>query len=1099
MGEPGTQLTMRTFHTGGAYEGSAGEGVQAKHRGLVRVSTTDDKQAIEFRPSREQDEETSAISYWKRAPQGDIGSVLAKEAELHIYVDGEVVQSEKLEEGSLLKVWDGQEVTRGQVIYERPLKKAQEDLEEEDLDTVAKPINCSEAGEVIIQSADTQASCIDGDAKLVWVLQGTCSRFEQSAECTVTVRQGDVVEEGVPLAQEWAATKRVGVPRFQMVPRGHGSSDSKSAFTAAQQDALCLRTDFDWFYLGGDGRATEYRAAAKLPKSLIRRGTMSALAVGGKQTHNFQRASDAATAMRENSTQVADPVPIYSLVQPASSETEDEGKASPTVSIMCSPPSQTSEGSSIMAVSRTFSAEHVVPTGGLIVHLKKAEEDGERSLIWSPEEIHLVKLEDLSPDFPMSAQRLTEAFQSCHGNLQQQGTFPLGLTPDSQLSALFTTSLNGVFCFFKRTESDGSKSALSENSVIEENGVLRRECWDRLYTSEGADDIESGTFECVIKPGTVFTARSEGFVKDSSWWAQAKEGQGVYFHQKVVPPGEPYLQHIPDFRNGDDWRVVELLDDPRSDDDVRVLIRPARHISLPSHEVSGLCESRTMQSWSLPYTTSQTVDASGPLVLAYKVTSSLGRHPSEPHFAKVAPTGPPDRIPETLEHKEGLEGVTLDAVREWEPGDFCVVQHSPLGPPVQAADGAAWKLAEPRHASPLRFSTDADDVGQTVVPRRQRQSQTSGLVWRAETNLEEVQTIAEAEDSDDDDSEDEEDEIFKVLADDAADEDDEDDEDDEESSPETTSLKQRATIVILRPKDVIKIPCQGRPTVSVGSLVRLKGALSDKDVAPCAGQVVQIEVSEPGMVADTPFTVTLRRGRAYLVTSRGEIQVKEGSVVQKGDRLGTEELVVPRTTDIVQGLPRIQKLFEATDGILQGRMDDVWKEERLRYDDLEAANRARNKVQQEIVAELQSVYGEQGVSINSKHIEIVVRRMTEKCEILEGVGSLLPGSIVDYADIEAVRALQPTGQIRARPLVRGVTSVGKDGHVLVSMSFREVDNVLVSAVLSGSGRHKMEGVKENLMVGKRINVGTVCSESSSRSEQETIDLDSIPEDWPVGA
>ncbi|CAE8591972.1 unnamed protein product, partial [Polarella glacialis] len=499
-------------------------------------------------------------------------------------------------------------------------------------------------------------------------------------------------------------------------------------------------------------------------------------------------------------------------------------------------------------------------------------------------------------------------------------------------------------------------------------------------------------------------------------------------------------------RNDAHWRVVELLDDPRSEDMVKVLVRPARFMTLPASGLPLPDESRTLTSWSLPHSSGEVVQSSSPLAVAYEVVSSVSRHPSEPHCATVVPSAAADAVRSRKIYKEELGKASLTEEREWTPADLCVVQHSPLGPARPAGGGPAWKEAEPRHASPAAGQDQMD------VPRRHRPSPRAGLVVKAQTD----------------------------------------------TASDTAEGRERATVVILGQDDVTKIPCKSRPNVSVGSLVRLKGPLSETDSAPVAGQVLQVEEVGPGDASEHKFVVTLRKGRAYLVTSRGRIQVRSGDVVQKGDLLGTEDLVVPRTTDIVQGLPRIEKIFEASGGAMQERLAKLWEHERQHHEDLVAAMNARNTIQQEIVAEIQSVYGEQGVSINSKHIEVVVRRMTDKCEILEGVGtSLQPGTLVDYVEIEALRALQPSGKIRARPVVRGLTSIGRDLHVLVAMGFREMDATLVGAVLSGSGRHRMQGIKENLMVGKAISVGNNFDNRAGMSKDGvgigSINLNNIPE------
>jgi len=310
----------------------------------------------------------------------------------------------------------------------------------------------------------------------------------------------------------------------------------------------------------------------------------------------------------------------------------------------------------------------------------------------------------------------------------------------------------------------------------------------------------------------------------------------------------------------------------------------------------------------------------------------------------------------------------------------------------------------------------------------------------------------------------------------------------------------RSTVVLLGPGDCARVACHSRPTAAVGTLLRRGEALSDSDRAPFAGQVLLVEEAAEGE-GGAAFRVTLRRAHPHLVTPGGEVRVRAGSVVQQGDLLGTENLVVPRTSDITQGLPRIAKLFEAANNVLQGRLDELWEKARPTLGDWEAARLARRQLQEEMVSEIQSVYLEQGVFINSRHIEIVVAQMTRKCQVLPGSGlELKQGTAVDYAEVEALLALSPSSEINVCPRVSGVTQVGKEAHVLVSMGFREIDNIITKAVMKGPDRYPMRGVKENLMMGKTINVGPNSSANrlwskSDDGEDADMVLSEIPEQY----
>jgi len=306
-------------------------------------------------------------------------------------------------------------------------------------------------------------------------------------------------------------------------------------------------------------------------------------------------------------------------------------------------------------------------------------------------------------------------------------------------------------------------------------------------------------------------------------------------------------------------------------------------------------------------------------------------------------------------------------------------------------------------------------------------------------------------------------------------------------------------------EDLNQVECSGSVSLPVGARVRRGDLLSDnaEDVAPHAGQILSIEQEIKYSKRVGPAIVTLRRGTVYLVTDQGGIRVKTGDTVEKGHQLGYEEIRVPKTSDIVQGLPRIEKLFEARGGVLQKRLLDLWDASRKQgKTQLQAAIIARDQLRQEVVAEVQGAYLDQGVFINPRHIEVIVRRMTQKCEILSSSGGsvLPPGALVDYLEIEALQSVCPGAEIGVRPLIRGVTKVGLDSHMLVAMGFREVDNILAKTLYGGTPVHPVMGIKENLMIGKRINVGTNHSpdqglwEAAGKDATSTdFDLSSIPE------
>ncbi|AFL98882.1 MULTISPECIES: DNA-directed RNA polymerase subunit beta' [Desulfitobacterium] len=230
--------------------------------------------------------------------------------------------------------------------------------------------------------------------------------------------------------------------------------------------------------------------------------------------------------------------------------------------------------------------------------------------------------------------------------------------------------------------------------------------------------------------------------------------------------------------------------------------------------------------------------------------------------------------------------------------------------------------------------------------------------------------------------------------------------------------------------------------------------------------------------------------------------------------------------DITQGLPRVEELFEArkpkgqaiiseNDGIVairevKGRREvDVTgdNEERMTYtipygsrlkvregDRIEAGDeltegsinphdmlkvKGIRGVQVYLLGEVQRVYRLQGVDINDKHIEVMVRQMLRKVKVEEaGDTSLLPGGLIDVFDFEEenTKVIAAGGEPAvARPVLLGITkaSLATDSF-LSAASFQETTRVLTEAAIKGKV-DPLLGLKENVIIGKLIPAGTGMS------------------------
>jgi len=184
-------------------------------------------------------------------------------------------------------------------------------------------------------------------------------------------------------------------------------------------------------------------------------------------------------------------------------------------------------------------------------------------------------------------------------------------------------------------------------------------------------------------------------------------------------------------------------------------------------------------------------------------------------------------------------------------------------------------------------------------------------------------------------------------------------------------------------------------------------------------------------------TVAIRK--EYLVPYRGELEVQRGDEVRAGDKLTPGPLHPAEVLD-----------FKGVKGVIA-------------Y----------------IVEEIQKVYRSQGVSINDKHIEIVVRQMLRKREIVFGGDTdLLPGQRVDRAvfEEENERIVSQGGRAAvSRFALLGITEASLATESFLSAaSFQKTTRVLTEAAVQGK-EDRLLGLKENVIIGRLIPAGTGMS------------------------
>jgi DNA-directed RNA polymerase subunit beta' len=269
------------------------------------------------------------------------------------------------------------------------------------------------------------------------------------------------------------------------------------------------------------------------------------------------------------------------------------------------------------------------------------------------------------------------------------------------------------------------------------------------------------------------------------------------------------------------------------------------------------------------------------------------------------------------------------------------------------------------------------------------------------------------------------------------------------------------------------------------------------------------------------------------------IQVRDGQDVGPGEVLARIPIEGQKTRDITGGLPRVAELFEArspkdkgvlaemtgtvsfgkeTKGKIRMQITDpegkVWeelvpKEKNILVHEGQVVNKGESVVDgpadpqdilrllgseelaRYIVDEVQDVYRLQGVKINDKHIEVIVRQMLRRV-VVDNVGdaNYIAGEQVERSEmLNTNDALRSDGKIPATfsNLLLGITKASLSTDSFISAaSFQETTRVLTEAAIMGK-RDELRGLKENVIVGRLIPAGTGMAYHKARKAKDEMD------------
>jgi len=269
------------------------------------------------------------------------------------------------------------------------------------------------------------------------------------------------------------------------------------------------------------------------------------------------------------------------------------------------------------------------------------------------------------------------------------------------------------------------------------------------------------------------------------------------------------------------------------------------------------------------------------------------------------------------------------------------------------------------------------------------------------------------------------------------------------------------------------------------------------------------------------------------------VQIRDGQDVGPGEVLARIPVEGQKTRDITGGLPRVAELFEArspkdkgmlaemtgtvsfgkeTKGKIRLQITDpegtVWedlvpKEKNILVHEGQVVNKGESVVDgpadpqdilrllgseelaRYIVDEVQDVYRLQGVKINDKHIEVIVRQMLRRV-VVDNIGETgyISGEQVERSEmLNTNDALRAEGKIPATftNLLLGITKASLSTDSFISAaSFQETTRVLTEAAIMGK-RDELRGLKENVIVGRLIPAGTGMAYHQARKVKDAMD------------
>ncbi len=338
-------------------------------------------------------------------------------------------------------------------------------------------------------------------------------------------------------------------------------------------------------------------------------------------------------------------------------------------------------------------------------------------------------------------------------------------------------------------------------------------------------------------------------------------------------------------------------------------------------------------------------------------------------------------------------------------------------------------------------------------------------------------------------------------------------------------------LIVEREEDTTTRTTNGNPQVEVGQRIVDGDLLAPGEVVDCCGEIESVDGKKVTLRIGRPYMVSpdsvlhvrdgdlvqrgdglallvferqktgdivqglprieelleARRPRdsAVLCKKSGTVEIKQGDddesitvTVIEGDDVISEYPILLGRNVMVSDSQQVNAGESLTDGPINPHelLECFFNDLRDRKPLLEAAQKSIAKLQHRLVNEVQNVYKSQGVSIDDKHIEVIVRQMTSKVRIEDaGDTTLLPGELIELRQVEDTnQAISITGGAPAEftPVLLGITKASLNTDSFISAaSFQETTRVLTEAAIEGKSDW-LRGLKENVIIGRLIPAGT---------------------------